>query len=189
MDISTAIDTRRSIRAFTDEKISDKQIDSLLEAARIAPSWANTQCWEFIVVRDREKIEQVTQTYSSSNPARKCSSTADALIVCCFAKNKSGTKKGEPMTEVEGWPMFDLGLAVQNIALKAHSLGLGTVVVGALDHAECAKILEVPSTVQTVCVLPIGVPAVQNPPAPRRKQIPDFVFLNKYADNYQPTDA
>ena len=53
MEVRDAILTRRSVRNFTDYYVTDDEIDRLLEAARWAPSWSNTQSWEFIIIRDR----------------------------------------------------------------------------------------------------------------------------------------
>ncbi len=71
MELQQAIVERRSIRRFTDYYVTDDEIKQILEAARMAPSWANVQPWEFIVVRDKTLIEKITQTYSPNNPARK----------------------------------------------------------------------------------------------------------------------
>jgi nitroreductase len=54
MDLFEAIKTRRSIRRYTPDPVDDNKVEAILEAGRWAPSWANTQCWRFIVVRDPE---------------------------------------------------------------------------------------------------------------------------------------
>lgn len=54
MDFWEVIRTRRSIRKFKEDPVSDEQIEKILEAVKWAPSWANTQCWEIIVVKDPE---------------------------------------------------------------------------------------------------------------------------------------
>ena len=180
MELHEAILKRRSIRRFSDYYVTDDELNDILEAARWAPSWANTQSWEFIVVRNRKLIEDITATYSEGNPATKCSNSASALIVGCSKKNVSGYKKGEKRTKYPDWFMFDLGMAVQNISLKAHDMGLGSVVVGLLDHDACKKILEVPDDFEVVVVVPLGKPVLEVKDGTPRKELNSFVYLDKY---------
>lgn len=183
MELHDAIMKRRSVRKFTDYYVTDAEIKELMEAARWAPSWANTQVWEFIVVRDREVIKSVTETYSGTNPARTCSFAASALVVACAKTKISGCKDGAERTKFREWFMFDLGMAVQNICLRACDLGLGTVVVGSMDHDACAKVLSVPDGSEVVAVLPLGKP-VESKPGPQRKDLKDFVYLDLFGENF-----
>jgi nitroreductase len=180
MNLDEAIFGRRSVRKFNDHYVTDEEIRALIEAARWAPSWANTQVWEFIVVRDKALIEQVTGTYVEKNPATRGSLSASALIVACAKDNESGCYGGKDVTRIQKWYMFDLGLAVQNLSLKAHELGLGTVVVGFLDHDACKKILDVPPGYEVVAVLPIGQPLAPAKAAPPRKDPSSFLYLDKF---------
>ena len=180
MELQEAIKKRRSIRKFTERFVTDAEVSQLLDAARLAPSWANTQSWEFIVVRDRELMDKVTATYSSGNPARKCSLAASAMIVGCARRNVSGFKMGEVTTKFSEWFMFDLGLAVQNLCLKAHELGLGTVVVGLFDHDRCNELLGLPEGYDVVVTLPVGEPAQKGRSGPGRRTLEQISHLNRF---------
>jgi nitroreductase len=181
MNLDDAIFGRRSIRKFNDHYVTDDEIRTLIEAARWAPSWANTQVWEFIVVRDKGLIEQVTATYVEKNPATKCSLTASALIVACAKTGISGCYgEGTEVTKIPRWHMFDLGMAVQNLCLKAHEMGLGTVVVGYMDHDVCKKILAVPDGYEVIAVLPIGQPLAPAKSGPPRKEPSTFLYLDTF---------
>ncbi len=184
MELQEAIIKRRSIRKFTDYRVSDEEILKLLEAARMAPSWANTQVWEFIVVRDKGIMEQLTGTYSETNPARKCSLAATAMIVGCAMKGVSGYKEGKTTTKFNEWFMFDMGLAVQNIWLKAHEIGLGTVVVGLFDHDKCKGILSLPDEYEVTVILPLGQPETAGKDGPPRKELGKFVHADTFGNNY-----
>jgi nitroreductase len=70
MDIIEAIKTRRSIRQYKADPINDSELNIILEAARWAPSWANTQCTRFIVVKDMQTRAKLVETLSPNNPAR-----------------------------------------------------------------------------------------------------------------------
>ena len=182
MELSEAILARRSVRKFTDHVVTDEELTAILEAARWAPSWSNTQVWEFVVVKDKELIEQVAGTYVDMNPATRCSLAASALIVACARTGVSGCYGGEDVTKFSSWYMFDLGMAVQNLCLKAHELGLGTVIVGFLNHDACRKLLNVPDGHEIVAVLPIGKPAAPPKSIPPRKELKNFVYVNTFGN-------
>ncbi len=184
MNLDEAITGRRSVRKFSERNVTDEEIRSLIEAARWAPSWANTQVWEFIVVRDKDLIEKVTGTYAEKNPATKGSLGASALIVACGKTGISGCYGGKDVTSLSNWYMFDLGMAVQNLCLKAYEMGLGTVVVGLMDHEACKKLLNVPEGYEVVAVLPIGEPAAPPKAGPPRKELSSFLYCNKFGEPF-----
>lgn len=184
MELMDAITHRRSVRTFTDHYVTDEEIKEIIEAARRAPSWANTQVWEFIVVRDRELIRQVTETYSTTNPSRGGSTGSSAVILACAKTGVSGCKEGKERTKFHEWFMFDMGMAVQNLCLRAHELGLGTVVVGSMDHDACAKIALLPPGYEVVAAIPVGKPASADKKAPARKELKSFVYLDTFGEQY-----
>ncbi len=184
MEVKEAIIKRRSVRKFTDYRVTDDEIAQLLEAARWAPSWANTQVWEFIVVRDPQVMEKIAGTYSQNNPAVKCTQAASAVIVGCAKTGVSGAHDGKNLTIFNEWFLFDLALAVQNICLRAHDLGLGTVIVSLIDHRALKKALSVPEGYEAVTVIPVGKPAVPDRQGPPRKNVADFTHLDCFGEKY-----
>lgn len=180
MELQEAIFKRRSVRRFTEDAVTDEELKQIFESVRWSPSWANTQVWEFIVVRDRELIEKVTGTYADKNPATKCSLSASALIVICAKTGVSGCYDGKDATTIPNWYMFDLGIAAQTLCLQAHEMGLGTVVVGLMNQEACKKLVAVPDGYEVAAVIPIGRPAVAAKEGPRRKEVSDFVYLNQF---------
>ncbi|HOO70290.1 MAG TPA: nitroreductase family protein [Spirochaetota bacterium] len=184
MELQQAIAGRRSVRKYSEYYVTDDEIRQVLDAARLAPSWANTQVWEFIVVRDTDIIEKVTGTYSEKNPAIKGSLTASVLIAACAKRGVSGCYSGKNVTKFNEWFMFDVGLAVQNLCLKAHELGLGSVVVGLMDHDSCKKILGLPDEFEVVASIPLGRPLRPSGEGPGRKELKDFVHLDRYGERF-----
>ena len=180
MELDQAIAGRRRVRKFSDQVVSDEEISALIEAARQAPSWANTQVWEFIAVRDRGLIERVVGTFAEKNPATKGSLGASVLIVACAKTGISGCYEGKDVTSLSNWYMFDLGMAVQNLCLKAHDMGLGTVVVGLMDHRACKKILGVPEDREVVAVIPVGRPADPGKSGPPRKELAEILYRDTF---------
>lgn len=179
MELQQALSGRRSVRKFTDYQVTDGEIKDILEAARIAPSWANTQVWEFVVIRGTDNIAKIVATFAEKNPATKGALEASVLIVACAKAGVSGSYDGKALTKHQEWFMFDLGLAVQNLCLKAHELDLGTVVVGLMDHDACKRCIGLPEGFEVVAVIPVGRPAAIRG-GPPRKELKDCVHLNTF---------
>ena len=184
MEVLEAIKTRRSIRKYKAAPVDDKTIELVLEAARWAPSWDNTQCWRFIVVRDSNIKAELAQTLGTElgkpNPATNAIRNAPVVIVACAEAGKSGYIGDELSTDKGNWwYMFDTALAMQNLVLAARSLGLGTVYVGLFDAKKVASILEVPSGFCVVAMTPLGYPDQEPRPRPRR-ELSKTVFYDKY---------
>jgi len=182
MDLMQAIKGRRSVRKFKSDPVSDELVTTVLEAGRWAPSWANTQCWRFVVVRDDQIKAALAETKGRGNPAAEAIKNAPVTIVICGELGTSGYYKGEAPTDKGDWYMFDTALAAQNMMLTAHSLGLGTVPVGLFNAAEVAAILELSPNVQVVILLPLGYPD-EDPRAPRRKELSEITSSNKYGNS------
>ncbi len=156
MELMEAIMGRRSVRRYKPDPVSEESLRTVLEAVRWTPSWANTQCWEIIVVRDPGIRAELATTLPKGNPALSSMTEAPVLLVLCGRKGLSGYKKGEPVTAKGDWLMFDTGLAMENLCLAAHGLGLGTVVIGMFDHRKAAEILELPPEIELVAMTPLG---------------------------------
>ena len=181
MEVLETIRARRSIRKYKSDPVEEEKLQTVLEAARFAPSWANTQCWEFIVVRNSQTKEKLAETLIPRNPATEAVKTAPIVLVACARLGISGFKFGTPLTDKGDFFMFDTALALQNLTLAAHALGLGTVHVGAFDAKKAAEVLGVPNDVCVVELMPLGYP-LEVPKAPPRKELKDFVSFERYGE-------
>jgi nitroreductase len=179
MELMEAIKGRRSMRKYRPDPVPEEALRALLEAVRWSPSWANTQCWEVIVVKDPKVKSELAGTLVKTNPALSSMAEAPLIIVLCGKKGVSGFKKGEAATVKGDWLMFDTGIAMQSLCLTAHGLGLGTVVVGLFDHQKAEEILGVPQDREVVALTPLGYPAAEGV-TPKRKELSEFVFYEKY---------
>ena len=179
MDTIEAIKTRRSIRQYKDTPVTDEQLNTVLEAVQWAPSWANTQCWEIVVVKDPAVKEKLAGTLSPGNPSADAIKNAPIVIVACATKGKSGFYKDQALTSKGDWLMYDMGLAMQNLCLAAQALGLGTVQIGAFNIEDAEKVLGLPEEATVVAMTPLGVPAAESR-APKRRAIEEFVHHDKY---------
>ena len=179
MDLMEAIKGRRSIRKYKPDPVPEEVFGTLMEAVKWSPSWANTQCWEVIAVRDPKIRSELATALSKGNPALPSITEAPSVVVLCGKKGVAGFKRGEATTAKGDWLMFDTGLAMQSLCLAAYSQGLGTVIVGNFDHKRVAEILGVPQNVEVVAMTPLGYPATGGS-TPRRKDVSEFVFSDHY---------
>ncbi len=187
MDTIEAIQTRRSVRKFSDRPVEPEKLQMVLEAARSAPSWANMQCWRFVVVQDGEVKARISELsfladyFASkgykSNPARKALAQAPVVIVACADPGRSGSLRGQE------YYLTDVGIASENLMLAAHAVGLGSVFVGVFDEEELRDLLHIPSTVRIVGLLPLGYPLGELKSGPPRKELEEVVFHGTWKEN------
>jgi nitroreductase len=185
MDTIEAIKNRRSIRKFKADAVDDKTLEAVLDAARLAPSWSNTQCWKFIVVRDngtKAKLAEVVLPVPAlgNNPATNSIKTAPVVIIAIAEKGISGYFDGKLSTDKgESWYMFDVALAMENLALAATAFGLGTIHLGLFDCKKVSVILDIPANYEVVEMTPLGYPEFQPNQRPR-KALNEIVFFEKF---------
>jgi nitroreductase len=147
MDVMEAILTRRSIRKYTGEPVSEEDLQTILRAGSYAPSAHNYQPWRFIVVRDVEKLTAIANShrYAKMLPEAGC-----GIVV---AGDKSVQKK-------LGFLVEDCSAAIQNILLAAHGLGLGTVWCGLYPVPKLTKavsaVLQLPPNIVPVGLVALG---------------------------------
>jgi nitroreductase len=178
-DFTEVLQKRRSIRNYEERDVSEESLKEVLEAVQWSPSWANTQCWEVIVVRDPEIKTKLQETLSKGNPATKAVGNAPIVLALCGKLQSSGYYKAEVTTKFGDWFMYDLGIATQSLCLAARNLGLGTVVVGLFDHDRAKTVLGVPDGYELVSLIPLGFPAKESS-APKRRDIAEFTHHERF---------
>lgn len=158
--------TRRSIRIFKPEPVSDELIMKILDVARFAPSAKNNQPWEFIVVKRKDILDQLSRIHRWAKPIARAPL---AIVVIC-------DKKLSPISY-----HVDCANAAIYIMLAAHALGLGTVWIQSLRNIEeIQKILSIPSNKVPIAIIPVGWPAEKPEPRPR-KPLNKLVHENTYS--------
>ena len=172
MELQAAFETRRSIRHYDPEKkVTKEQVETLIKAASLAPSWKNTQTSRYYCILSEDKIEEVREKCLPEFN-QKNSAGAGALIVTTFVKGLVGfNKEGIAENEVgDGWGYYDLGLQNENLLLKATELGLDTLVMGIRGATAIREILNVPETENVVAVIAVGYKA-KEASMPKRKDV------------------
>jgi nitroreductase len=178
-DLMSIVKGRRSIRRFQDKPVPETDLQQILEAVQWSPSWANTQCWEIVVVKEREMKERLNEALSPTNPAKKGLPDAPLVLALCGKLQSSGFYKGQATTKLGDWFMFDLGIATQSLCLAACNLGLGTVIVGSINHDKAKDVLGVGEGYELVALIPVGYPAKESA-APKRREISEFTHSDKF---------
>ncbi len=168
MDTMEAILTRRSIRKYTKQSVSDEVLKELLEAAMCAPSGGNRQPWCFVVINDRKIMNEIPKYHPYSQTLREA---AVAILVCC----ESDLQLGELGVQ-------DCSAATQNILLAAHAKGLGAVWLGVYPAEATVtatkKLLNLPEHITPISLISIGYPAEQKPQQDRYRA--DRVHYNQW---------
>ena len=179
MYLYEALAGRRSIRRYTGDPVSEGTLQKLLDAARIAPSWSNKQCWSFIVVREQSRKEKLAASMPDENPCKGAIAGVPVVIVLCADPAASGRPDGKE------YYLLDAGLAMQQLMLAAHAEGLGSCWVAWFDEAVAREACRVPEPYRIVAFTPLGVPARQPKPRPR-KNLEEIVFSEEWGNTGVP---
>lgn len=149
MDIITALETRRSARHFTPESVSDNDIAIILRAAMTAPSAANQQPWDFVVIRNNATLQKIGEI----NRYAAFAKNAPLAILVCLNQSRE---------KIKGMGIIDVAMSAENMLLAAHGLGLGGVFTGIYPVQERMQafqtLLGLPDNVMPVGMIIIGHP-------------------------------
>ena len=161
MDLIELIKTRRSIRAYREGSIGDDLVNKIIAVAMTAPSAGNQQPWQFIIVRDREKLSAI----SAFHPYCKMAAQAPLALVVC----------GDPVgKKYPDYWVQDCSAAVQNLLLAARAEGLGSVWTGIYPREErvagCRQLFSIPEHIIPFAIIPMGWP----------KDETDFKEVNRF---------
>ena len=168
MEFMEVVQKRRSVRRFRPDPVPQAKLDQILEAARLAPSWANGQCWTFVVVTDA-KVK-----HALAEAGNEWIEHAPVIIVACADPKESGTKKDQ------GYYLVDVGIAMEHLMLAAADQGLGTCWVGWFDEQKARQALGVPKEIRVVASTPLGYPD-ESPEARPRKSLGEMVRRDRWA--------
>jgi nitroreductase len=158
MELTEAINTRRSIRRFSSEPVSEETIKELLHAAMQAPSARNEQPWHFVVITERKTLDAIAE----GHPHAKMLHEAPVAVAVCGELSSDTNRR---------YWMLDCACATQNLLLSAHTQGLGGVWVAVYPREErimlLSELLGLPSHVVPLNVIPLGYPAERKEPSER----------------------
>jgi len=180
MDFYDVVKRRKSVRNYTSQKVPDEVLARITEAARLAPSWANKQCWRYVIVDDPEIMARTSGMAKAFG--------APTMVVLCADPAASGQRDGKD------YYLVDAAISMEHLVLAAAAEGLGTCwVAGRIDEAGLKKALGVPDNLRVVAASPLGYPSdggiggkIQDKAiraavgADSRKPLGEIAFRNKY---------
>ncbi|KPJ63269.1 MAG: hypothetical protein AMS15_00925 [Planctomycetes bacterium DG_23] len=167
MEFLELVKKRRSIRDYRKDPVSDEDIKAVLEAARLAPSWGNRQCWRFVVVKDEVTREKLADK-------REWIAEAPVVIVACADPGKSGQKADQD------YYLLDVGIAMEHIMLAATERGLATCWIGWFDEDMARQAIGAPESIRVVAYTPLGHPAEEKDEVSERLPLEELVYYEKY---------
>ena len=194
-ELMSVIQKRRSVRVYKTGKVSNEQLNTVLEAARWAPSGANTQPWEFVVTRDRKKMKLIRAIYDNEWRQRKREDPVNykglkkdyvgdvsvIVLACGDPRTKAVYLTTRQQGDREKLFQASIANAVQQMMLAAASMNLGTVWVSVREEVEpeLRELFQVPEPLRLLWVVPIGH-ASSWPKAKPRRNVVDFVHMEVY---------
>ncbi len=178
MDFKTVVKTRRSIRKFEDKPIPRETFEEIIDVARFAPSWKNTQIARYIVVADPELKSKLVNPDCVFNFTYnlKTLEGAAAIVLLTYVKGRSGFERDGSFSTPTGagWQNFDAGIAAQTFCLAAQEQGVGTVILGYFNEEAVRKAIDIPEDQALGAIIACGYPA-ESPEAPKRKEVSELL--------------
>lgn len=152
---------RYSVRKYTDEPVSDDDLNYILECVRLAPSAVNFQPWKFVVVKSEAAKSKLWQCYG-----RDWLQTAPLAIIAYKNTQENWVRRpdGKPHGDV------DVSIAVEHLCLAAADRGLGTCWICNYDPAKLAELFPQPEDYEAVAVVPVGHIAPDCPDNPKKRK-------------------
>jgi len=171
MEVLEAIKLGRSVSKFKPDPIPEQKIQTVVNAARLAPSAENLQPWKFIVVSDEDRKRKLAGMTTNGRNLPE----APVLLVACARLDEAVAMVGGYMNS---YPV-DVGMAMAQLTLAATSEGLGTSWVFAFNEEKVRALLGIPQDARVVGLTPLGIPEELDPPS-GRKHLSEILAYNAY---------
>jgi len=165
VEFAELVKKRYSVRAYRPDPVEEDKLEGVLEAARLAPTAANRQSFQMIVIHTAGREEELGRIYGKDWFVQA------PLVVCaCGIPAKNWTRREDGKNYVD----VDVAIVMDHLILAAADLGLGTCWIGAFDPAAAREVLGLPDDVEPIAFTPLGYPADQPKPK-KRKALSELV--------------
>lgn len=163
------ISTRRSVRSFLPEPVTEEALQTILQATVQAPSGSNAQPWAFVVIQNPKRLAALR--------ALSPGIIDPPVIVVAFCLDRQ--RIIPPTSAFIEMALIDLGTALQNFLLAAHELGYGACPIGSFNKAGVKSLLHLPDDLEPHLLVTLGRPH-HVPPAPPKRPLQEMIFSEKY---------
>jgi len=165
MQFIELVKKRYSVRSYKPGPVEDDKLQSVLQAARLAPTAANRQPFRLIVVPTKNRESELLRIYK-----RPWFVQAPVVICICAVPDEAWVRSdGKDYSDV------DAAIVMDHLVLAAADLGLGTCWIGAFDPVAAREVLGIPEQANPIAFTPLGYPADQPPATKKRKTLDDLV--------------
>lgn len=169
MEIGDLIKKRYSVRAYRPDPVEEEKLQQVLEAARLAPTAANRQPFQLIVIRTAGREADLKRIYR-----RDWFVQAPLILCACGIPSECWIRMdGKPYVDV------DVAIAMDHMILIATELGLGTCWIAAFDPSAAREVLGLPDAVEPIAFTPLGY-AADHPAPKKRKPLSDLVRYDRW---------
>ncbi len=169
MNFSELINKRYSVRAYKTDPVEAEKLEQVLNASRLAPTAANRQPIQFIVIHTAGREGELKRIYR-----KDWLSQAPVVICVCSISSQAWSRMDN-----KNYNQVDAAIAMDHLILAATDLGLGTCWIAAFDPAAAREILNLPEEVEPVAFTPLGYPADQ-PGKKNRKDLSELVRYERW---------
>ena len=169
MQFSDLITERYSVRGYSDEPVSEDDLDYILEAARMAPTAANRQPFQLIVIHTEGREEELRRMYDKDWFVE-----APLIIAACGLPSQAWVRHDKA-----NFTKVDVSIVMDHLILAAADRGLGTCWIGAFDPEAAREILELPEEVEPIVMTPVGHPTT-SPTKKKRKPLSELVRYERW---------
>lgn len=169
MNFYELINKRYSVRSYKTEPVEEEKLAQVLNAARLAPTAANRQPFQFVVIHTAGREAELKRIYG-----KEWLSQAPVVICACSVPSQAWSRMDN-----KNYNQVDAAIAMDHLILAATDLGLGTCWVAAFDPAAAREILRLPEGVEPIAFTPIGYPADQ-PKEKKRKDLSELIRYERW---------
>lgn len=171
MDFYEVVRKRRSYRVYKSDMPEKEKIERILEAGRLAPTWANMQGVEYIIVQDPETVKVVKRAVGQPKKFQE----APMFIVCIIKEKGSGANSNG----LQYFPL-DVGICLEHVILAATAEGLATCWIGWFNEKKLQKALEIPEEFRVVALTALGYGIKEKGEVQDRKPLEKIVHYEKF---------
>lgn len=169
MSFLDIVRSRRSVRGYSDTPVEQEKLEYILEAARLAPSAVNYQPWSFFVVKSKDVLNKIYESYD-----REWFRSAPLCVVVCGHHDVSWKRKFDEKDHCD----IDVAIATEHMVLAVEELGLGCCWICNFDPELCRKALKIEDkNVEPMVLLPIGYALKSDNTEKKRKETEEIVTV------------
>lgn len=186
MDFINVIKSRKSVRDFSNREIPDDILQEILVAGQLAPSCQNRQCWRYVVVKNKNLINQLALHSGLIGKVNFFIKNAPLVIVATANPKNSCYLNGQY------YYLVDVGISFQQMILTAWNFGIGSCWLAAFNEQKVKNILDIPDNYKVVALSPFGYPKNEKSlyskavsafaKSKKRKSIEKIIMIDKWMD-------